>query len=155
MISDSPEGKGRSRFKRPESVLVVVYTDRGEVLMLNRTRPKGFWQSVTGSLKWGEGVRQAAERELLEETGLRASGRLRDARRTERFPILPAWRGRFAPSSHYNREHLFYLRLTSRRTIRLNPREHSELRWLPISQAARLASSWTNRDAILRLIHRA
>ncbi|MCW8948496.1 MAG: NUDIX domain-containing protein, partial [Sedimenticola sp.] len=42
------------RYKRPESVLVVIYTDQGEVLMLNRTRPKGFWQSVTGSLKWGE-----------------------------------------------------------------------------------------------------
>jgi len=155
MPTASQQRRGRRRFKRPESVLVVVYTSRGEVLMLNRTRPKGFWQSVTGSLKWGEGARQAAERELFEETGLRAAGRLRDARHTERFPILPAWRSRFAPSSHYNREHLFYLGLPSRRTVRLNSREHSELRWLPISQAARLASSWTNRDAILRLIHRA
>ncbi|MCW8906745.1 MAG: dihydroneopterin triphosphate diphosphatase [Sedimenticola sp.] len=155
MTSVTLDRGGRKRFKRPESVLVVVYTDRGEVLMLNRTRPKGFWQSVTGSLRWGESARQAAERELHEETGLRFAGRLLDAQHTERFPILPAWRGRFAPSSHYNREHLFYLRLPCRRTIRLNPREHSELRWLPIGQAARLASSWTNRDAILRLLNTA
>lgn len=139
--------------KRPESILVVIYTDQGEVLMLNRTRPQGFWQSVTGSLKWGETARQAAERELFEETGLRHHGRLRDARHSERFPILPAWRARFAPSAHYNREHLFYFRLPNRRLIRLNPREHVEMRWLPALQAARRASSWTNRDAILRLLN--
>ena len=138
--------------KRPESVLVVIYTDQGEVLMLNRTHPRGFWQSVTGSLKWGETPRQAAERELLEETGLYHHGRLQDAQHTERFTILPAWRGRFAPSVHYNREHLFYFRLPNRRLIRLNPREHGELRWLEASQAARKASSWTNRKAILRLL---
>ncbi len=142
----------KSIFKRPESVLVVIYTDRGEVLMLNRTRPRGFWQSVTGSLKWGESPRQAAERELFEETGLYHQGRLQDARHTERFPILPAWRSRFAPSAHYNREHLFYFRLPSRRLIRLNPREHVEMRWLPTGQAACKATSWTNRNGILRLL---
>ncbi|WP_052761281.1 dihydroneopterin triphosphate diphosphatase [Sedimenticola thiotaurini] len=142
----------RPTYKRPESVLVVIYTDRGEVLMLNRTQPRGFWQSVTGSLKWNESPRQAAERELFEETGLHHQGRLRDARHTERFPILPAWRARFAPSAHYNREHLFYFRLPSRRLIRLNPREHAEMRWLPAAQAACKATSWTNRNAILRLL---
>ncbi|WP_037374581.1 dihydroneopterin triphosphate diphosphatase [Sedimenticola selenatireducens] len=139
--------------KRPESVLVVIYTDQGEVLMLNRVRPKGFWQSVTGSLEWGETPRQAAERELYEETGLRHHGKLQDTRHTERFTILPAWRGRFAPSAHYNREHLFYFRLPSRRLIRLNPHEHGEMRWLPAAQAARKATSWTNRNAILRLLN--
>jgi len=58
--------------KRPESVLVVVYTRAGEVLMLRRTSPRGFWQSVTGSLEWGELPAHAAARELYEETGLRA-----------------------------------------------------------------------------------
>lgn len=138
--------------KRPESVLVVIYTDQGEVLMLNRTRPRGFWQSVTGSLKWGETPRQAAARELLEETGLHHHGKLQDAHHTERFTILPAWRSRFAPSAHYNREYLFYFRLPNRRLIRLNPLEHIEMRWLPAAQAARKASSWTNRNAILRLL---
>ncbi|MGD8932832.1 MAG: NUDIX domain-containing protein, partial [Chromatiales bacterium] len=49
-------------YKRPESVLVVVYTAGGEVLLLRRTRPRDFWQSVTGSLHWGESPRQAARR---------------------------------------------------------------------------------------------
>ena len=45
------------RFKRPESVLVVIYTRSRECLLLERTQPSGFWQSVTGSLRWGETAR--------------------------------------------------------------------------------------------------
>ena len=36
-------------FKRPESVLVVVHAAAGRVLMLERTSPPRFWQSVTGA----------------------------------------------------------------------------------------------------------
>lgn len=153
MTTRNPDRMVQQSFRRPESVLVVVYTGQGEVLMLNRTRPRGFWQSVTGSLEWGEVPRQAAQRELFEETGLHHHGKLQDAHHTERFTILPAWRARFAPATHYNREHLFFFRLPSRRLIRLNPREHGEMRWLPAAQAACKASSWTNRNAILRLLN--
>ncbi len=135
-------------YKRPESVLVVVYTLAGEVLLLSRTAPQGFWQSVTGSLKWGEAPREAAERELFEETGLSAAGRLIDCRHSVRFPIIPPWRSRYAPGDHYNREHWFLLPLPGRRTLRLNPLEHDNLCWLPAGRAAQRASSWTNRDAI-------
>ena len=141
----------RSAGKRPESVLVVVYTRAGEVLMLRRTRPAGFWQSVTGSLEWGESPRQAAERELFEETGLRSGGRLVDCRVQVRFPIVRAWRDRYAPNVRFNLEHRFRLQLPGRRLIRIDPDEHREYRWLPQPRAARLASSWTNRDAILQL----
>ena len=56
--------------KRPESVLIIVSTLNAEVLLLRRRRPPGLWQSVTGSLEWGEGPRSAAQRELHEETGI-------------------------------------------------------------------------------------
>jgi dATP pyrophosphohydrolase len=49
-------------FKRPESVLVVVHTDDGQVLQLLRREPTGFWQSVTGSLQEGETPLKAARR---------------------------------------------------------------------------------------------
>ena len=41
-------------FKRPESVLVIVYTRTGKVLLMHRKDRPGFWQSVTGSMKWDE-----------------------------------------------------------------------------------------------------
>ena len=139
------------KYKRPESVLVLIYTAGGEVLMLRRRQPANFWQSVTGSLQWGESPRQAALRELYEETGLRAAHLLVDCRRWVRFPIIEPWRKRYAPDTRTNLEHWFRLQLPARRLIRLNPREHTGLRWLPFDRAARLASSWTNRRAILGL----
>ena len=138
-------------YKRPESILVVVATGAGEVLMLRRTRPADFWQSVTGSLRWGESPRQAALRELREETAIQAGSALLDLYHSVEFPILPAWRARYAPSAHSNREHWFALWLPGRRLIHRNPEEHAEHCWLSWPRAAQLASSWTNRDVILRM----
>lgn len=140
------------RFKRPQSVLVLVCTRGGEFLMLRRARPRGFWQSVTGSLDFGESPRSAALRELREETGLDAGGGLIDLRHSVLFPIVSAWRGRYAVNARFNREYWFAVILDSRRLIRLNPKEHLEYRWLPARRAAVLASSWTNRDAIRALV---
>jgi len=142
-------GAADKAFKRPESVLVLVHTRIGEVLLLRRRKPRWFWQSVTGSLRWDESPRLAAERELLEETGLRAEGRLVDCGRTVSFPIIPPWKARYAPNAHLNREHWFRLEIPSRRMVCLRPAEHREYRWLPALEAARRASSWTNRKAIV------
>lgn len=137
-----------NRYKRPESVLVVVYSLRGEVLLLRRTRPRGFWQSVTGSLQWGESARQAARRELYEETGFMVGAKLVDLSFLVRFPILGPWRARYAPSAQVNTEHWFAVALSRRRLPRLRVAEHSEYRWLPYPEALRMASSWSNRKAI-------
>jgi dATP pyrophosphohydrolase len=134
--------------KRPVSVLVVIYTDAGEFLLLNRVRPPHFWQSVTGSLRPGESPRAAALRELREETGLIGAAGLVDLRASRLFPIKPAWRARYRPGVCFNREHWFALRLPGRRRIRLAADEHSGCVWLRAGEAARLTGSWTNRDAI-------
>ncbi|WP_413206025.1 NUDIX hydrolase [Rhodospirillum sp. A1_3_36] len=54
-------------------VLAVVWRD-GEVLLARRANPPqaGTWGFPGGGVKRGEGLAEAAERELLEETGVRA-----------------------------------------------------------------------------------
>lgn len=136
-------------FKRPESVLVVVHTRAGEVLLLERVSPRGWWQSVTGSLEPGETPRQAAVRELAEETGLAAEG-LVDLGLVQRFPILPQWQDRFAPGTRENLEHAFALGLAARIGIRLNLAEHLRHIWLPRAAALSRATSHTDRAAIER-----
>ncbi len=134
-------------------MLVLVYTETGEVLLLRRQWPANYWQSVTGSLEWHETAVQAAQRELVEETGLRAaSGRLTDCAYTQRFPIVTPWKRRYAPGARYNTEYVFRFVVTKRRLIRLNRREHTDYRWLPWEKAARTVASWTNREAILRFV---
>src|SRR4051812_4913541 len=57
--------------KIPESVLVVIYTDAREVLLIERADHAGFWQSVTGSKDLvDEPLRDTAMREVAEETGI-------------------------------------------------------------------------------------
>jgi dATP pyrophosphohydrolase len=140
-------------FKRPESVLVVVHTSALECLLLERVEPRGFWQSVTGSLHWDETPAACAARELAEETGLAPEG-LRDAQVCHSFPILPAWRSRFAPDVQSNLEHLWYLELPAARPIEIEPREHAAYLWLPIDGAIEKVASWTNREALQRLKER-
>ena len=136
-----------AEFKRPESVLIVVHTPALDCLLLERVEPRGFWQSVTGSLRPGETAAECAARELEEETGLAPEG-LRDAHVQRSFPILPAWRSRYAPGVDSNVEHQWYLEVPAVRAIRLEPAEHVAYLWLPIEAAIERVASWTNREAL-------
>lgn len=139
-------------YKRPESVLVVIHARTGDVLMLERTRPAGYWQSVTGSLEWGEDAWTAAVREVREETGLNVAAALRETGLCHRFAILPAWRARYAPDVDTNLEHVFSACLDVPVDVRLDRREHANALWLPRARAIELASSATNRAAIETLV---
>ncbi len=141
-------------YKRPESVLVVIYTKAGDVLLMERCQPEDYWQSVTGSLDRDEQPREAAIREVREETGLDISDVLVDCEQSTRFSILPAWRARFAPDVEFNLEHLFLVELPERVDITLNPDEHHQLCWLPARHAALKASSYTNQQAIEKYLFR-
>ncbi|MFZ1642769.1 MAG: dihydroneopterin triphosphate diphosphatase [Candidatus Contendobacter sp.] len=148
----APLPAGEGRFKRPESVLVVVYTATGEVLVLRRRQPPDFWQSVTGSLRWDEtDPLDTARRELYEETGLGDEVAVIACGVVNRFPILPPWRHRYAPDATENVEHVFRVLLPDRQPIVIHPAEHGEYQWLPRAAAAAKVTSHTNRDAILQL----
>jgi len=140
-------------YKLPVSVLVLVHTESGEVLLLERALRPGFWQSVTGSVDhMDEPLESAARREVMEETGIDpASGRLSPWNVVYTFEIFAQWRSRFAPGVLHNVEHLFALQLGRRVPVRLAPDEHIAYGWLPWREAAAKCFSWSNRDAILML----
>ena len=135
--------------KRPESVLVVVHTAT-KALLIKRTDHANFWQSVTGSLEWGEQAYSAATRELGEETNIHRS-ELRQTGIVRSYEILTQWQSRYAPDIERNKEHLFYCSLDDQPEIRLNPDEHSEYQWLDFDSAADKVFSWSNKIAIMAL----
>jgi dihydroneopterin triphosphate diphosphatase len=139
-------------YKRPESVLVVIYTPAGEVLLLERRQPAGYWQSVTGSLEWGESAEAAALREVREETGLDVSEVLVDCGYANRFDIVSAWRARYAPDVETNTEYVFRVECSRRPVICINHVEHSRYQWVSRREALQRVSSSTNREAIARFV---
>ncbi len=139
-----------AEFRRPESVLIVVHTPRLDCLLLERVEPRGFWQSVTGTLLDAETAAECAARELQEETGLEPAG-LRDAGVQRSFAILPAWRSRYAPGVDRNVEHRWYLEVPDVRPVRIAPAEHVAYLWLPVEAAIEKVASWTNREALEQL----
>ena len=144
------------RFKIPISVLVVIHTPDLEVLLLERADRPGFWQSVTGSQDHGESLRETAQREVGEETGLDASRyELLDWDKRTEFEIYQHWRGRYAPGVTHNMEHVFSLQLPRRSPVVLADREHLAYLWLPWREAAEKVFSWSNAEAIRELPQRA
>jgi len=141
--------------KIPVSVLVVIHTADGQVLLLERADAPGLWQSVTGSQEAGETLEQTAVREVREETGL-------DARRfaltpwgiENRYAIYARWRHRYAPGVSHNTEHVFGLQLPAPQPVVLAPREHLRYEWLPWETAAERCFSPSNAAAIRLLAAR-
>jgi dihydroneopterin triphosphate diphosphatase len=139
-------------FKTPISALVLIHTPDLQVLIMERADKVGFWQSVTGSLENDETPRQAAIREVLEETGLDASNyNLQDWQASNVYEIYPHWRYRYAPGVVENTEHLFGIELPSKLPIKLAPDEHVRYEWVDWREAATRVFSWTNIDALKRL----
>lgn len=136
-------------YKRPVSVLVVIYTAAGEVLLIERADHPGFWQSVTGSQDEGEGLIETAAREVREETGIAAAEHvLTDWQHSIEYEIYPRWRHRYAPGVTRNTEHWFGLQLNFPVVPVLSPREHVNALWLPWQQAAEKVFSPSNAEAI-------
>lgn len=137
--------------KIPRSVQVILYRDTDEgrrylVLLRWREGSPDFWQPVSGSLEPGESDRDAAVREIGEETGL-AYRDLVDIGVVNSFRIAEAWRPLYDAGVTHNTQVSFAARATGERVL-IDPREHREYRWEPYEVARELFHYEPNRRAL-------
>lgn len=144
--------------KIPQSVLVVIHSPELEVLLIERAKQPGFWQSVTGSKDHlDEDWALTAIREVAEETGIVVgspqvpAAALRDWALENVYEIYPVWRHRYAPGVTHNTERVFSLQVPRDTPITLAPLEHTQHVWLPWQEAADRCFSPSNAEAILML----
>lgn len=112
----------------------LVVRQEGRLWLLRRTEQRGgFWQLPTGHVEAGESPLEAAQRELFEETGLRAEPR--PLGYVHAF-VRPAPAGT-APL--FYREHAFVVEAPQGFTPRLDPGEHDAAELVePAAAIARL-----------------
>lgn len=139
-------------FKKPVSSLVLIYSEDFKVLLMERADKKGFWQSVTGSLEENETPRDAAIREVFEETGIDSTQyHLEDWALSHVYEIYAHWRYRYAPDITHNTEHIFALKVPASIPIQLSVDEHIQYLWVDWRDAMDKVFSWTNVEAIKKL----
>jgi len=139
--------------KRPESVLVVLYSPESKVLLLQRDDDAHFWQSVTGTIELGESPIQTAYREVAEETGLHlnaAEHEIIDCRQINQYRIRKQWLYRYPKGTVFNDEHVFCACVSSSSDIALT--EHLSYQWLDKASAIEKVWSDTNRAAIDKFV---
>ena len=139
-------------FKKPISSLILIYSEDFKVLLMERADKKGFWQSVTGSLEDNETPKDAAIREVFEETGIDTSQyQLEDWNLFHIYEIYADWRYRYAPHVTHNQEHIFGLKVPTTIPIQLSKDEHVQYLWVDWREAMDKVFSWTNVEAIKKL----
>lgn len=126
-----------------------------EVLVLRRVPEKGgFWQPVTGRIEQGETPREAAEREVWEETGLR--GVVTDLGYVHQLMLDPALLKQ-AHEPWFCEEHSFAVEVQSEVPgeeaggVRLEAGAHDAWEWLPLEAAAEKVRWPGNREGILKV----
>lgn len=141
-------------YKQPRSVQVVIFSEsekgRRYLLLRRVANHGGFWQSVTGSLEEGEDHRQAAVREVREETGLVCSREdLIDLGLVNTFEIAPEWRVKYAPGITHNEEVCFALRVAESE-IAIDSIEHEDYVWVDYESAMRMLYWESSKRALIK-----
>ena len=139
------------QYKQPRSIQVVIFAEvmgERQYLLLERVVSHGgFWQSVTGSLEEGESHRQAAVREVLEETGIISrEDELIELGLVNTFEIAPEWRAKYEPGVTHNEETCFALKV-DRCEVRVDRTEHDGYAWQPYERAVEMLYWESNKRA--------
>ena len=134
---------------RGDQEIVVVVRREGELLAMRRAPERlGYWSLVAGGLEPEETPQEAAQRELLEETGLRAGVRSLPIQLS--YSLLddpPAIRARYAPGIERVTVHGFVADAEAGWEPVLDA-EHDLYRWCDLEEAVELMAYETARDAL-------
>ncbi len=137
--------------RRPVQVLVYLArkTSQGwEFLLMHRVpRRGGFWQGVSGGEEDGEGLVEAATREVSEETGF-VPKMIEAIGYSYTFPMDAEWKHLYAPEVSRIEEHVF-VGLVDGGEPRLSD-EHDTWRWVRLETALELLEWPENREALRR-----
>ena len=139
--------------RQPLQVLVYPVRVSGaewEFLMLRRRKSKGgFWQGVTGGVEEGETLREAAARELFEETGFTPAV-LERIGHSYVFPVRMEKRGRYRGSVVEVTEVVFVAFVEGTEDPSLDRKEHSRWRWCRVDEGLELLLWAENVEALKR-----
>jgi len=127
----------------------VVVRREGELLAMRRAPERlGYWSLVSGGVEPDETPEEAAQRELLEETGLRAEVRpLPVALWYSLLDDPPSIRARYAPGIERITVHAFVADAERGWEPTLDA-EHDVYRWCDLDTAVELMAYETARDAL-------
>jgi 8-oxo-dGTP pyrophosphatase MutT (NUDIX family) len=131
-----------------QEIVVVVRRDAQFLVMRRAPERLGYWSLVAGGLEPDETPVQAAQRELFEETGLRAEVRpLPVALAYSLLDDPPAIRARYAPGVEKVTVHPFVADAEEGWEPELDA-EHDQHRWCDLDGALELLFYETTRDAV-------
>jgi 8-oxo-dGTP pyrophosphatase MutT (NUDIX family) len=134
---------------RGDQEIVVVVRREGALLVMRRAPERlGYWSLVAGGLEPEETPREAAQRELLEETGLTAQ--VRDLPIGLSYSLLddpPAIRARYAPGVETVTVHAFVADAPAGWEPALDA-EHDLYRWCDLDESVAQVAYETTRKAL-------
>jgi dihydroneopterin triphosphate diphosphatase len=104
-------------------------------LLLHRIASRGdFWQGVTGGVEEGEEILEAANREMIEETGLIPAA-MTKIDYTYSFSVADQWRHLYAEGVTEIVEYVIVAHVNDQQEPTIDSREHDTWQWYNLNQA--------------------
>ena len=134
----APESAERLRHQRHKSAGVIVFRRDGEaclfLLTLSKLTKRALWEFPKSGVEKGETLRQAALRELSEETGIAEAEVTLDPefQRTEDYRFTAGDNGR---RTLIHKQVTYFLGETTKSAVVLSANESSEFAWLTLADA--------------------
>lgn len=138
--------------REPISIQVFVYrVSEGirEYLLFKRVKRadlglSSFWQGITGGVERGEGIKQAASREINEEAGFNISN-LSEAVYSYSFPMKKEWSSKYPEGTESIEEYVFTTRSDKGPIL---SDEHTEFGWFEYPEAISMLAFAESKKAL-------